>query len=61
MVRTGTMKQEIKSSAKGWWNQRFRMKWPENKEPSWHIDLVLAHKIIAPVLYEHKKDHLGRN
>jgi hypothetical protein len=48
------MKQEVKSSAKGWWNQRFRMKWPEDKEPSWHTDMVLAHKIIAPILYEHK-------
>lgn len=32
------------------------MKWPEDKEPSWHIDLVLAQEVISPVLYEHKKN-----
>jgi hypothetical protein len=51
---TKEMIQETEHPAKGWWNQRFRMKWPENKEPSWHVDLVLAHKIIAPILYQHK-------
>jgi len=35
---------------KAWWYMRFRIKWPENSEPSWHIDLMLAHKILAPVL-----------
>jgi hypothetical protein len=40
----------------GWWYARFRIKWPENTEPSWHIDLLMAHKIIAPVLYVHAKD-----
>jgi hypothetical protein len=41
---------------KGWWYARFRIKWPENSEPSWHTDLFLAHKIIAPVLkkYNHE-------
>jgi hypothetical protein len=48
------MKRKVEDSNKGWWNERFRMKWPKNKEPSWHIDLVLAHKIIAPILYQHK-------
>lgn len=38
---------------KGWWYARFRMKWSENTEPSWHIDLLIAHKIIAPVLYKY--------
>lgn len=36
--------------AKGWWYIRFLIKWPENSEPSWHIDLLLAHKILFPVL-----------
>ena len=40
----------------GWWYARFRMKWPENTEPSWHIDLLVAHKIIAPVLYGNMAD-----
>jgi hypothetical protein len=51
-----SLKHEPKSSAKGWWNQRFRMQWPEDKDPSWHVDLILAHKIIAPILYENKQN-----
>ena len=35
----------------GWWYVRYRMKWPEDQEPSWHIDLFLAHRLIAPVIY----------
>lgn len=46
---------EIKAS-KGWWYARFRMKWPENEVPIWHIDLLLAHKVVAPVLYKYKKN-----
>jgi len=44
------MEQESQRT-KSWWYARFRMKWPENTEPSWHIDLLIAHKIIAPVLH----------
>jgi hypothetical protein len=40
-------------SDKGWWYARFRLKWPENTDPLWHIDLLLAHTIIAPVLTKH--------
>jgi len=43
------MKKET-DSAKGWWYARFRMKWQQDTEPSWHIDLLLAHKLIAPVI-----------
>jgi hypothetical protein len=35
---------------KGWWYARLRIKWPENTAPSWHVDLLIAHRIIAPVL-----------
>lgn len=43
-------------SVKGWWYARFRIKWPENTEPSWHIDLLIVQEIIAPVLNQHSKD-----
>jgi hypothetical protein len=42
--------------AKGWWYARFRIKWPENTEPYWHIDLLIAQEIIAPVINQHGKD-----
>jgi hypothetical protein len=44
---------EIASSA-GWWYARFRMQWPPEEEPSWHTDLLIAHKIVAPVLLQYK-------
>jgi hypothetical protein len=40
--------------SQGWWSARFRMYWPQEEEPSWHIDLLLAHQIIAPVLEQYK-------
>jgi hypothetical protein len=43
-------------SAKGWWYARFRMRWPQDSEPSWHIDLLLAHRLIAPVLNRFSRD-----
>jgi hypothetical protein len=47
--------QQKPHAAKGWWYARFRMKWPENAEPSWHIDLLIAHKIIAPLLHRYNE------
>ena len=44
---------EIASSA-GWWYARFRIYWPPEEEPFWHTDLLIAHKIIAPVLLQYK-------
>jgi len=41
---------------KGWWYARFRIHWPENNDPTWHIDLLLAHKIISPVLFHYSSD-----
>jgi hypothetical protein len=32
------------------------MKWPENTEPSWHIDPLIAHRIVAPVLNRYYRD-----
>jgi hypothetical protein len=40
---------------RGWWDARFRMKWPEDNSPFWHIDLFLAREVIAPVLSQNAK------
>lgn len=29
------------------------MKWPENSDPLWHIDLLIANEIVAPVLQKY--------
>jgi len=41
---------------KGWWYARFRMRWPEKTEPAWHIDPLIAHKIIAPLINSYAND-----
>jgi len=47
---------QASQEALSWWYARFRIKWPENTDPSWHVDLLIAHRIIAPVLYLHSTD-----
>lgn len=39
---------------RGWWYARFRTHWPENTDPPWHLDVMLAHKIVLPVLNQYK-------
>ena len=33
-----------------WHAARFRFEWPEGAEPAWHRDLMLAHRVVGPVL-----------
>jgi hypothetical protein len=40
----------------GWWFVRFRMNWPEHIEPAWHMDLLVAHEVIKPVIDSHSPD-----
>lgn len=42
------------ASSAGWWHAQFRMQWPQEEEPSWHLDLLIAHKIVAPVLLQYE-------
>ena len=37
-----------------WWYVRFRQPWPEGKTPAWHKDVLLADRIVAPVLAEQR-------
>ncbi len=56
LERRNQIMQYESTPAKGWWYARFRMKWPDDMEPSWHIDLLIAHRIVAPVLYRYDRD-----
>lgn len=38
-----------------WWYVRFRQPWPEGEPAAWHKDLLLADRIVAPVLAEHRE------
>ncbi|MBL7177360.1 MAG: hypothetical protein ISS66_16175 [Desulfobacteraceae bacterium] len=48
------VEKEEEVSRNGWWNARFHIKWPQNEEPSWNMDLLIAHKTISPVLDQYK-------
>ena len=43
-------------SGNGWWRARFRMNWPLDTDPVWHMDLYLAHQVIRPLLEKNKAD-----
>jgi hypothetical protein len=48
------VEKEEEVSRNGWWHARFHIKWPQNEEPSWNMDLLIAHKTISPVLDRYK-------
>ena len=44
----------VESHENGWWRAGFQIKWPEDTEPSWHLDLFLSLEIISPVLDQYR-------
>lgn len=44
------------TSKNGWWYARFHMDWPENTEPNYYLDAMLAHKIVSPLLNQYRKN-----
>ena len=44
------------STDSAWWHARFQMDWPEDAAPSWHLDLLIAHRIVKPSLERHEHD-----
>ena len=45
-------------SLNGWWCVRFQIRWPENEGPLWHTDLILAHRVLSPMIAQYK-DTIG--
>ncbi len=45
-------------SQESWWYVRFRLHWPDGEEPPWYPDLLLADRVIRPVL-EAERDAIG--
>ena len=37
----------------GWWSAQFRIHWPAEEPVEWHWDLLIADKIVAPVLLQY--------
>ncbi|HRF45313.1 MAG TPA: hypothetical protein PLD30_13915 [Candidatus Competibacteraceae bacterium] len=51
----------IRNETAGWWYVRFRLAWPEEEEPLWWPDLLLADRVAGPVLdAEGEAIHLWR-
>jgi hypothetical protein len=48
----GTVKTQLRC---GWWYARFQVEWPENEDPKWHTDLILAHKVLSPVIAQYRE------
>lgn len=38
------------SGDEAWWYVRFRLRWPEGQDPLWYPDLLLADRVLRPVL-----------
>jgi hypothetical protein len=49
--------QEIAASS-GWWSARFQMHWPQEAPANWHLDLLIAHKIVLPALNDYQDEIL---
>lgn len=43
------------SDTSRWWQIRFVFDWPERATPAWHLDLLVAHRVVAPVLEKHRE------
>jgi len=39
----------------GWWYAAFRFEWPADSAPLWHRDVMVAHRIILPVLNRYRQ------
>lgn len=50
--------QADEGKGRGWWFARVRMDWPEGEAPRWPMDLLLAHRVVAPILEKREKDIL---
>jgi hypothetical protein len=44
------------STGNAWWNVSFRINWFQDQDPSMHIDLLIAHRIISPVLDRYRQN-----
>jgi hypothetical protein len=45
---------EIEGQEIGWWTAAFSVTWPEDVEPRWHVDSLVAHRVVRPVLSQHE-------
>jgi hypothetical protein len=55
-IEPASIGQKAVDTEKGWWYAQFRMDWPQDEDPAWYVDFVLAHRVILPVLDQYEKE-----
>ncbi|NOZ54048.1 MAG: hypothetical protein GXP08_13115 [Gammaproteobacteria bacterium] len=40
----------VDGSQDGWWRVAYHLRWEEGEEPSWHMDALIAHQVVKPIL-----------
>jgi hypothetical protein len=55
-IEPESIEQKAVNAEKGWWYARIHMDWPQDENPAWYVDLVLAHRVISPVLDQYEKE-----
>ena len=40
----------FEEAGKGWWRVSFDLAWDQTEEPNWHVDVLLADQIMAPII-----------
>ena len=53
-IEPESIEQKAVNAEKGWWYARIHMDWPQDENPAWYVDLVLAHRVISPVLDQYE-------
>jgi len=48
--------QYAETAGAAWHACRFRMPYETGTKPDWHVDLILAHRVVAPVLEKYRND-----
>ena len=55
-LKTGCVRAAGDSSDNAWWYASFRINWPDDQEISLDADLLIAHRIISPVLDRYRQN-----
>lgn len=54
-LEAGAKETVRKAPGKGWWYAGFRIDWPQDADPNWYVDTMIAHRVILPVLNQYKE------
>jgi len=55
-IEPESVEQKAVDADKGWWYAQFRMDWPQDTDPAWDVDFILAHRVISHVLDQYGKE-----